>query len=152
MKRCKDCKETKPLESFYKSKILRDGCDTYCTECRKKRTYMHRAKNLQAVKIKDRERGYQPKRCYGRYIGRAKKRKIEFSLSFEQFMSFWNQKCHYCGDILHTGGIDRKNNNLGYVLENCVPCCGVCNLMKKQMSEEQWFSQMMKILKYKNIL
>lgn len=27
----------------------------------------------------------------------------------------------------------RKNNSVGYTLENCVPCCGICNKMKMNL-------------------
>ncbi len=41
--------------------------------------------------------------------------------------------CHYCGlqpkwPKVH--GIDRKDNTVGYVHNNCVPSCKDCNFMK----------------------
>ena len=31
-------------------------------------------------------------------------------------------------------GIDRKDNTLGYTLENSVPCCPTCNFAKRGLS------------------
>lgn len=32
-----------------------------------------------------------------------------------------------------SNGIDRIDNNRGYVKENCVPCCKTCNYAKRKM-------------------
>jgi hypothetical protein len=41
--------------------------------------------------------------------------------------------CWYCGAApkIKFNGIDRKDNMVGYVTDNCVPCCATCNYMKK---------------------
>lgn len=65
------------------------------------------------------------------YKKMAKKRKLEFILSFEQSEKLFNQPCWYCGyksDKLN--GIDRIDANKGYNPENCISCCKVCNYMK----------------------
>jgi hypothetical protein len=35
-------------------------------------------------------------------------------------------------------GIDRLDNNIGYVSGNCVPCCSVCNYAKRDMTVDQF--------------
>ncbi len=73
----------------------------------------------------------------------AEYRNIEWSLDEEFFRWITQQPCCYCGIEPYqiyqprrkTGGyvfngIDRVNNDAGYVQENCAPCCGVCNFMK----------------------
>ncbi len=47
-------------------------------------------------------------------------------------------------------GIDRINNNKGYIIENCVPCCKRCNLMKSVLSEKEFYAHIEKILNYRN--
>ena len=37
-KRCSGCKETKPLEDFYRATRQKDGKDIYCKTCRKQHT------------------------------------------------------------------------------------------------------------------
>ena len=65
----------------------------------------------------------------------ARHRGIKFELTPEEFMKFWKQPCHYCGTAIRTVGIDRVNNDLGYVHGNVVPCCTTHNHMKKAMTE-----------------
>jgi len=46
--------------------------------------------------------------------------------------NFGNKKCHYCFDDLNpTGtGLDRKDNDKGYLIDNVVSCCCTCNRMR----------------------
>lgn len=74
----------------------------------------------------------------------ARYRKISFDLTVTDFQTLVTASCHYCGKkpgvpakavVLReagvlVGGIDRKDSSLGYTLENCVPCCGTCNVAK----------------------
>ena len=75
----------------------------------------------------------------GRYIhcrAGANSRKIPFLLTKEEFSTFWQKDCHYCGDSIETVGIDRVNNLQGYSIENCVSCCLDCNKMKMEKTVE----------------
>jgi hypothetical protein len=75
------------------------------------------------------------------YRNDAKNHGREFNLTFEQFMDLWQKQCRYCGDSIKTVGIDRKNNLIGYTVENSVSCCATCNRMKLNHSEEYFLSQ-----------
>lgn len=74
------------------------------------------------------------------YQAGAKKRRKSWSLTFQEFLHFCEQPCHYCGAAPLSGGsnrwphngIDRKNNSVGYNAENCLPCCSFCNRAKGQ--------------------
>lgn len=85
----------------------------------------------------------------------AKARKYDFSLTREETFAIYRAPCSYCGAEPHQicrntsskdasetySGIDRVDNRLGYVLGNCVPCCGTCNMAKSTMGLEafaQW--------------
>jgi len=74
------------------------------------------------------------KPSYNSYAKNANKRSINFSLTEDNFTHIILQSCYLCGiptsDTNHNG-IDRVNNDNGYSLDNCKPCCGHCNLMKK---------------------
>jgi flagella basal body P-ring formation protein FlgA len=66
----------------------------------------------------------------------AKKRNIEFNLSEEKAYELFCDNCFYCDKMedYKTMGIDRINNDIGYQNDNVVPCCKMCNMMKKQLS------------------
>lgn len=75
----------------------------------------------------------------------AIKRNHDFFLTFEEYYEIVTKDCAYCGakpsqrtkphskingEFMHNG-IDRKDNDKEYELENCVPCCRRCNTLKR---------------------
>lgn len=85
-------------------------------------------------------------RYYNQYKSRAKRAGLEFSLSEEEFKNITSSNCHYCNSSATKeygdnwkgyslpyicNGIDRKDNTIGYTLENALPCCSMCNYAKK---------------------
>lgn len=88
----------------------------------------------------------------------------EWSLSEEDFRDIIHQPCHYCGsepsidnmwnngasrkssdEIVSINGIDRIDSNKGYTIDNCVPCCTLCNRMKSDLSTEVFLTHVNKI-------
>lgn len=79
-----------------------------------------------------------------RYRHSAKNKGLLFELTLDEFQKLTSSPCHYCGALpgrkitfnkkpytTYTfNGIDRKDNTLGYVLDNCLPCCIDCNSCK----------------------
>lgn len=83
---------------------------------------------------------------YTKYKSDAKRRKISFALSFEEFMDLWQKSCSYCGGTVATIGIDRVDNTVGYIVENIVSACGMCNLMKHKSTREQFLDHCEKVV------
>jgi hypothetical protein len=92
------------------------------------------------------------------YRKNAELRSLEFSLTMEQFTELTQQDCFYCGakpdksvrgrgfDGNYTyNGVDRVDNSIGYVLENCVSCCERCNRAKGTMSEDELADWVVKV-------
>lgn len=95
----------------------------------------------------------------------AVQRKIDFKLSEDEVFKLCQSNCFYCGcepkneKYLRTinkdlgrktiiyQGIDRVNSNLGYITNNCVPCCKICNVCKSTLTKEEWIQKMKDILK-----
>ena len=87
---------------------------------------------------------------YAKYEFGAKKRGLIFDLSKEIFKLLCLGNCDYCGIAPSNteadygrkngkfiyNGIDRIDNAIGYVKENCVTCCKICNYMKRTMGRE----------------
>jgi hypothetical protein len=70
---------------------------------------------------------------YNKYKENSLKRNKCFELSEHEFYSLVSDFCYLCGKIntsLHSNGIDRIDNEVGYSITNCVTCCGTCNYMK----------------------
>ena len=85
------------------------------------------------------------RKIFNNYKNSAKNRNYEFKLSFDELKNIIYQSCHYCGSQPHvkkevygdkviTNGIDRIDNNKGYLIDNVIPCCFVCNRAKSTMS------------------
>lgn len=83
------------------------------------------------------------------YKSNAKRGGREFTLTQDQFEQITAETCVYCGASpqmrsksrhasYSMNGIDRRDNNQGYVLVNCVPCCSTCNVAKASMSFDEF--------------
>lgn len=98
------------------------------------------------------EEGYSTKRyLYNLYRKGARRRNYTYELSFQETIDLTSQNCYYCGIAPYKiidrddyfgsytyNGIDRIDNSKGYSVENCVPCCFVCNRAKGIMTQEQF--------------
>ncbi len=97
-------------------------------------------KNYEKVKSTD-------GRKYTDYKSSANTRGIDFQLSKEQFSEVRSRNCVYCG-IENSGGIDRVNNDIGYLPFNVAPCCGKCNRMKLATEVYDFVEHCKRIAKY----
>lgn len=99
----------------------------------------------------------------------------EIFLEKEKFLELIKKNCHYCDSppqnekILDSNskqisynkfsyikliynGLDRVNNEIGYTVDNIVPCCIVCNKMKSAMNVEDFYAHINKIINFKGKL
>lgn len=74
------------------------------------------------------------------YRSNCRRKNVYFELSHAEFLKLTQKNCVYCGATPTNSyrgylynGIDRKDNDRGYVLSNVVPCCGRCNSMKSNI-------------------
>ena len=75
------------------------------------------------------------KPVYEKYKKSANTRNYDFTITEEEFNAIIVKPCYLCG-ANDKNGIDRFKNNIGYILENCRPCCGHCTLLKKDLNYE----------------
>lgn len=80
-----------------------------------------------------------PKGIYGTLHQSAKRRNLDFSLTAEQVSTLIAERCMYCNSDANIG-IDRIDNNNGYIETNVCPCCTTCNMMKKTLSRETFLA------------
>lgn len=124
---CRVCKQLFP-DSHYGT-FVKDGRRYVDSRCKRCEALRHRPYNSTL----------KGKFATAKYC--AKTRKLNWSLSFEDYYSLISQPCHYCGDHLpETGfGIDRRDSNGDYVLSNVVACCVECNLAKGSLFSYEEF-------------
>ena len=87
---------------------------------------------------------------FSRYKSSARRKGLLFEITLDQFAALTSASCCYCGNVpqktftcsLSSGrkdstpfnGLDRQNNNQGYISENTVTCCYRCNYSKGKSS------------------
>ena len=74
---------------------------------------------------------------FSKYVARARRKGLPFSMTRTAFDTVRRRPCHYCGGV-KSMGLDRVDNARGYTMDNVVPACTVCNLMKKDMPPEEF--------------
>jgi hypothetical protein len=101
------------------------------------------------------------------YKRHALRRGHSWELSNQDFYNLIQGDCYYCGkppsNVLCPNksreggrrrktisrvvynGLDRKDNNLGYTLNNTVSCCAVCNYGKRALSSDDFLAHIRKI-------
>ena len=88
-----------------------------------------------------------------------------FELDEDTFFGLTKKVCFYCkkkpykkvskswpdrnlnGDYTYNG-IDRKNNDMGYTINNCVSCCSKCNYLKGSLNYKEFINHVKLINKY----
>jgi len=103
---------------------------------------------------------------YRQYKIDAKKRNLEFNLNIDEFEKLTKGNCFFCGIEPSTtqtlnintknssnyiyNGIDRINNNIGYIYSNCASCCYDCNQAKWTRSVEEFLEWAHRLSDYQN--
>jgi hypothetical protein len=95
---------------------------------------------------------------FNSYKTSSKARGLDFKLSMEDFVRLTSMNCHYCDSVPKSvkkseyghgefvyNGIDRVDNSVGYTIDNCVSCCGMCNFMKRSYNQLDFINQAIKI-------
>lgn len=118
------------------------------------------------------ERGVKPYKdyvlslIYSHYRRSASIRNLEFSLLKSDVSDLVFSSCYYCGtvgsnkydqhqrkstgyEVVYYNGIDRVNNNVGYILNNCVSCCKYCNRAKREYSIDEFTSWLDQVARYR---
>lgn len=141
------CKKCGKIFSRRASVIRQSLNSIVCSNCRKLRNN----KPLNVIRYKE--------YCY--YRSGAKHRNLEWNLTEEQFANLINKNCFYCGELPSkrqsvsyktdyelVNGIDRIDSTKGYTIDNCVPCCSKCNLMKNNLKKEDFLQHISKIYNF----
>lgn len=95
------------------------------------------------------------------YKRHARNRGIPYRLSRDEFDALVRMPCHYCGVVggnlkktkncregFRHNGIDRVDSSRPYESGNVVPCCGLCNRAKRDMTREQFVEWAIRVAKH----
>lgn len=89
------------------------------------------------------------------YRSAAKRNEREWGLTRDEFLALTKLPCHYCGakpskayrttngcnGTYTYNGVDRVDNSRGYVTDNCVACCAICNRMKGVFTAAEYINR-----------
>jgi hypothetical protein len=98
---------------------------------------------------------------YNQYKKLALKRNYVFELTIDEFRNLTLQNCTYCDLIPKQiisnyaipyiyNGIDRVDNNRGYTINNCVPCCKFCNQAKSNRTLQDFLESCQRVAQHQN--
>lgn len=94
-------------------------------------------------------------------VNSAKRRGLVWKISRNLFNKLTQQPCHYCGVSLSNlmkakygngdfayNGLDRKNNGQGYIPENVLPCCKICQRAKMDMPYAEFLGYLRRVKEF----
>lgn len=169
---CPKCNKYFDISQFNKNCAQKDGLENYCRKCSRIKSKKYYEKNRNKIKKKynkykkykynkayrekNRDKILEKQKEYAKssfgkfqqYRRNALKRGIFFNISYEKFCLFWEKPCFYCGMPIKNISIDRIHNQVGYVFNNCVSCCEICNRLKLDLSFEDWTFKIEQILNF----
>ena len=157
VKKCSKCKTVKDFSDFQKANKGLYKLQSYCKTCQSIATNEWRLKNREYVNLNARIAATKISNRYTMSKRAAKRRGIEFLLSLSEYEAVVSQPCIYCNNKLHkvTSGIglDRLDNNKGYIANNVASCCEICNKIKNvYLSHEETTILIDTLLKLRNIV
>ncbi len=147
MKICPCCKVEKSFTDFSVDNSKKSGLNVYCRVCLSIRDKEKNKKFAEKIKVKKAKARQNIDGKYQTYKDSAKRRNMIFDLTKDDFETFWQKPCFYCDSEIETIGIDRKDNNIGYTLDNCLSCCKICNLGKHTSTYEEYIEHCKRMAK-----
>ena len=133
--RCSKCREYDKTRSKRSTETHRSCC--YCGLMKPHEEFKSKSVCFMCFK--------NPKRRLTRYKVGARDRGYEWALSDEHALKLFSLPCHYCNAFEGLNGIDRQDNSLGYINENCVSCCWSCNDGKGAKNESDFLDMCLKV-------
>ena len=140
MKKCRKCKQEKPLDNYYMHSQMADKHLNICKACTRKRVIVHREKNLEKIRAYDRERrSPENLNCRQRekrlainkaWRGKDKRRAKAHNIVARKLQKTKPDSCAICDrdGLLHAHHPDYSRP------EEVIWCCPACH---KQLHKDQ---------------
>jgi hypothetical protein len=85
---------------------------------------------------------------FNRIKNAARSRHLMFDIPYEDYLlNYYNKNCYYCNAIDCTS-LDRIDSSKGYLHDNIVSCCKICNSMKNTLSQNDFISHIRQIINH----
>ena len=148
---CKSCESTAAKEREPRYKKTREDYRLNNTEKIATKARKEYIENREKILSKHAEYRETDNSRFHSYKRGARIRNLAFSLTKETFLKFIHGKiCYYCGEEHERLGIDRKDSSIGYIIDNCVTCCSMCNRIKNIYNETTFLNKIKQIYEFKN--
>jgi len=92
-----------------------------------------------------------PHRRFINYRSKAKMKGMIFTLTLEDFKNEISKPCGYCGETIAVRGLDRIDNNVGYILSNIISCCPLCNYLKRDLTVIEFKNHIRQIFRHSGL-
>lgn len=89
---------------------------------------------------------------YRKYQRKAGRRRVPFHLTLPQFRDFWRKPCTFCGQSIRTVSLSEIDRGKGYTVENVAATCPTCKKSRGDLTLDQWFTQMWKVLQHNDVV
>lgn len=93
-------------------------------------------------------------KTYAMVVRTAKRREINFDLTFETWLHVSQKDCIYCGESpsndsygFKYNGLDRVDSSDSYHIRNVMACCKYCNQAKSNQTLQQFAERSMRVAK-----
>lgn len=149
---CSNCGNTTIVrfERLYKNQGYSPQSCEHCYKDIHRKITLHRYEKLHNLTGQEYKTDLKNRKKLHSYKTNAVARGYKFELSDEYAFKLFHSNCYYCGELDNMNGIDRLDSKKDYTEDNCVPCCGVCNLMKNKFSKEVFLDKISSI--YNNLI
>lgn len=133
MKRCKTCKELKPLTEFsVRNSKNPNGRRAHCKQCRNKEWSDYNKEHKEEIRANNFKHYLKKKFNFERKYNNAKSRfGDKFILTYDEYIKILGEvpTCYYCEQPYFSSGtgLDRIDNTKWYEVGNVLPCCWDCN-------------------------
>jgi hypothetical protein len=157
------CKQHALFDNLDRSKWTKSIKQIPCIECGVRLVVEKGSSCQKCISVFKKKRPYE--RTFNRATKsapriRADKTEIKWSLTYEDFASLCSiPNCHYCDKPLNRAKykadsgstsmlLDRKDSEQDYTINNCVPCCSICNDTKGRYIS---YDEMMLIMQHRKL-
>ena len=137
----------------YRKKLIENDIENYLNHNAEVMKNWLDANPEKAMLINE-KKSYNIDYSYTNYKYSAELKQLVFEFTKEEFVQIVKSPCNYCGIIQEKGfnGIDRIDSKIGYIIDNCVSCCAMCNFMKGCLNKYIFIQRIEHILTYNKVV